>query len=287
MLGDHADNATRTCRWRRPLRILFMLASAVGLAQDSSQPYQSAKRPRALMSSGCSSQAAEFPRRAMAYALATVNIPVTFIEDNQNNKNINAETLSQFDLLIISGSLSLRPEQEKAIADFVEKGGGYLALHNASAGPRGGPYEKLLGGRFLKHPTPYKFTIRVTEAGRKHPITAGVRDFEVYDEHHFVTYDVDPQPPGQGPKGTWESSFWTSGPHVLITTDATDNSLDPDRALYGEFGKNGTSLVGGWWREIGKGRVVFFTPGHIAEVMNDPMMQRLYQNAAKWLVKLD
>lgn len=286
MLGNR-NNAIKARRWPRLPLALVLLASTTGWAQDPSQPYQSAKRPKALMMSGCSSQVAEFPRRAIAYALATVNIPVTFIEDNQNNKNINAETLSQFNLLIISGSLSLSLEQQTAIAAFVENGGGYMALHNASAGPRGGPYEKLLGGRFLKHPTPYRFTVRVTEAGKKHPITLGVRDFEVYDEHHFVTYDVDPQPPGHGPAGQFESSFWTRGPHVLITTDATDNSLDPDRALYGEFGKNGTSIVGGWWREIGKGRVVFFTPGHILEVMNHPMMQRLYQNAAKWLVRLD
>src|SRR5512139_2138914 len=104
MLNDH-NNATQSRPWRRLPLALILLASAAGWAQDPSQPYQSAKRPKALMMSGCSSQVAEFPRRAMAYALATVNIPVTFIEDNQNNKNLNAETLSQFDLLIISGSL--------------------------------------------------------------------------------------------------------------------------------------------------------------------------------------
>ncbi len=41
----------------------------------------------------------------------------------------------------------MTPEQEQAVVDFVERGGGLLALHNSTAlYPEGGPFLKLVGG---------------------------------------------------------------------------------------------------------------------------------------------
>ncbi len=262
---------------------LGFLAVVSGWGQQS--PYSSIKRPRVLMHSGCGSQPAEFPRRAMAVTLTALNMPAVYIEDLSL---LTPENLSHFDIFINSGSVdSITPDQEKAVYDFVQNGGSFLALHNASAGgPVGGLWEKLVGGRFQKHPPPYLMKVHVTEAGRQSPITKGVEDFEVVDEHHFVSYLFEPAPPGIGPEGPLQTSFWTGAPHVLFESDSVDNTIDPELARYGAFAKNGvTSLIGGWWREEGKGRMVFFAPGHTAEVMNHPMMQRLYQNALKWLAR--
>jgi type 1 glutamine amidotransferase len=292
-------NVTLASRCGGVLLTLFLLASAAGLAQeDPRQPYLSAKRPRVLMNSGCSSQSAEFPRRALSEVLTTVNFPVTFIEDT---KLIDRQTLQQFDVFIQSGSVRMSRESEQALWDFVQNGGGFLGLHNASDGPQGGPYEKLLGGRFLRHPPPYHIMIRVTDAGRKHPVTAGVQDFEIYDEHHFVRYDVDPVAGGSGALAAalsavagrapgysaadLQSARSVGAPHVLLNGEAMDNSMDELRVILGEGGVS--RAIAGWWREIGKGRVVFFSPGHTAEVMRHPMMQRLYQNAVRWLAKQD
>jgi type 1 glutamine amidotransferase len=88
------------------------------------------------MHSGCPSQAAEFPRRAMAKVFADLNMPVTYIEDLSL---LTPENLSHFDIFVNSGSVDLiTPEEEKAVYDFVQNGGGFLGLHNASAGPAGG-----------------------------------------------------------------------------------------------------------------------------------------------------
>jgi type 1 glutamine amidotransferase len=252
------------------------------------------------MNSGCGSQRAEFPRRALANVLTTVNYPVTFIQDVNL---VTREALQGVSLFIQSGSVdTITPETEQVLLEFVQNGGAFLALHNASASPRRGQhghYEQLVGGAFLKHPPPYHIMMHVTDAGRKHPVMAGVQDFEIYDEHHYVRYDVDPMPAGQrgparlsdqeqaGPPryslADLRSAFNTRGAHVLLTGYAMDNEMDSARALLGD---NGVSqLVAGWWQEIGKGRMVFFSPGHTAEVMNHPMMQRLYQNAVRWLVR--
>jgi type 1 glutamine amidotransferase len=264
-----------------PAAIIFTCGA---IAWGQTSPYSSLRRPRVLMHSGCSSQAAEFPRRAISRVLTELNMPAVYIEDLSL---LTPENLAQFDVFINSGSVdAITPEQQKAVYDFVQKGGSFLALHNASAGPANGPWQELIGGRFLKHPPPYLMRVHVTEAGRKSPITRGVEDFEVVDEHHFVSYLFEPQPPSTGPDGPWKTSFWTSAPHVLFESDAVDNAIDPDKAQYGDFAKNGvTPLIGGWWREEGAGRVVFFAPGHMAEVMNHPMMQKLYANALEWLAR--
>ena len=134
----------------------------------------------------------------------------------------------------------------------------------------------------------YPMRVHVTEAGKKSPITKGVEDFVVVDEHHFVTYKFEPAPPNIGPEGPVQTSFWTTAPHVLFESVSVDNTLDPEVAQYGAFGKDGkTALIGGWARDIGKGRMVFMAPGHMIEVMQHPMMQKLYRNAMLWLAHED
>ena len=261
---------------------------AVGLAWGQQSHYSTIKRPRVLVHTGCGSQPAEFPRRALSRVLTKLNMPAVYIEDLNL---LTPENLSHFDIFINSGSVDgITAAQEKAVYDFVQHGGGFLALHNSSAGDiPGGLWEKLIGGRFQKHPPPYLIKIHVTAAGRKSPITKGVEDFEVVDEQHFVSYFVDgPPPPGIGPPGPLESAFWTSAPHVLIESESVDNTVDPELPRYAKYAKNGvTALIGGWWQIEGKGRMVFFAPGHMAEVMNNPMMQKLYYNALEWLARED
>ncbi len=260
---------------------LFAIVPAWG--QQS--PFSSIRRPRVLMHSGCGSQAAEFPRRAMSLALTDLNMPTVYIEDLSL---LTPENLANFDIFVNSGSVdAITPEQEKAVYDFVQNGGSFLALHNASAGgARGGLWEQLVGGRFQKHPPPYMMKVHATEAGKKSPIMKGIEDFQIVDEHHFVTYNFEEAPEGIGPEGPLKTAFWTSAPHVLFQSDSIDNTVDPELSNYASFAKNGvTPLIGGWWREVGKGRMIFYAPGHMAEVMYHPMMQKLYRNALTWLAR--
>jgi len=113
---------------------------------------------------------------------------------------LNAYSLKHFQLLIILRDGMNWPNgydkepvkwmtdaQQQAIWDFVNDGGGFLALHNAQGiYPPGGLYYKLFGGDYGGHPEPYKFTVRVEN--KYHPITAGVEDFTIFDEQHTVKY---------------------------------------------------------------------------------------------------
>ena len=248
----------------RPILLAFLVAAPLAAADHPGQvqkPYSSAQRPRALAIVGDRYHSAVLMRDGLITALVRENIPVTFIEEVTA---LNAASLAQHQLLILARNGRYWPngydqpqahwmtdEQQKAVWDFVHSGGGVLAMHNAhTAYPPGGPYYQLFGGDFGGHHKPYTFTIRVTNP--QHPIMAGVEDFEIFDEQHTSKYSLDEQ-------------------HLLMRSIARDNLEAP----------------AGWWRELGKGRFCYLSPGHTPEALNHPMTQRLIRNACRWLLRLD
>lgn len=142
----------------------------------------------------------------------------------------------------------MRAEQEKAIADYVERGGGYLALHNATAlkekAAEPGPYRDMLGSSYNGHgPGNERFQVHVVDAA--HPITAGVTDYEAVDEHHWPVIHA-------------------QDIHLLTRTS----------------GKH----VNGYTRIHGQGRVCYLATGHHRAMLELPSMQNLMANAALWCI---
>lgn len=242
------------------ISLLLLAAELPGPAQNTSSVYNSATRPQALALIGDRYHSPVYIRDGLIPALVRENIPVTFIEEVTA---LTAESLRQRQLLIILRDGMNWPEgydkphvkwmtdeQQQAIWDFVNAGGGFLALHNAQGlYPPAGLYYKLFGGDYGGHPKPYVFTIRVEN--KDHPITAGVEDFEIFDEQHMVKYYLDRE-------------------HLLLRSMARDNTAAP----------------AGWWREVGKGRFCYLAPGHTPEALGHPMMQRLIRNAVRWLTRM-
>ena len=141
-------------------------------------------------------------------------------------------------------------DQERAVAEFVDKGGSFLNLHNSlGLYPPAGPYLKLVGGRYIGHGPYERFRIEVVDPD--HPITEGVSDFTTADEQHTpVLYD--------------ESQV-----HMIL-----ESRMD-----------NGIAVPAGWVREVGKGRVCHLAAGHPAEPLFHPMYQRLMKNAVRWCLR--
>jgi hypothetical protein len=121
------------------------------------------------------------------------------------NEDINTRVASDFSdtqaiqasRLLVTYTCDLRPtvEQQSALAEFLHQGGRWFALHatNALLGSAEGrkvdtpdlapDFMKLLGSRFIAHPTSQRIAIRV--ADRHHPLTEGIDDFEVEDEEPY------------------------------------------------------------------------------------------------------
>jgi len=110
--------------------------------------------------------------------LATRGIDVTYTE---NLGDLNKEKLGQYDVLMIyANSEKITPEQETALLEYVENGGGFAPIHCASFCFLNSPkYIALVGAQFKSHGTG-EFDVKVVDAN--HPITKGLELFRTWDE---------------------------------------------------------------------------------------------------------
>ncbi len=177
---------------------------------------------------------------------------------------LSAENLARVRLLVIlrdglqrpdaggkANYVWMTPEQERAVAAFVERGGGFLNLHNSMGlYPEGGAYLKLVGGRYTGHGPLERFRVEVVD--HSHPITQGVEDFTVADEQHTPIPDLEKV-------------------HLLLRSRSDA----------------GKTAVAGWAYEPGRGRLCHLAPGHTREALLQPMYQRLMRNAVAWCLRRD
>ncbi|GHV37262.1 hypothetical protein FACS18949_17450 [Clostridia bacterium] len=135
------------------------------------------------------------------------------------------------------------------LREYIEKGGGFLSVHSGNAFFKGDTsgYLELVGNYFVQHPPRCDVEIHITA---EHPVTDGVEDFCVRDEHYEIALTVD------------------DTNELFVTRSAT-----------------GGEQIGGYTRDIGKGRLCVLTPGHILDVWTHPMFQKLLGNAIRWCAK--
>ena len=150
----------------------------------------------------------------------------------------------------------IKPEQGKAVRNFVERGGAALFLHNVThVGLTDPDFRHVLGAAYAGHPPIRTFKVKVKNAN--HPITKGVRDFTVTDEQHYMDYDKDPK-------------------DIFLET-VNEEGL--------AYGKQGTTAPGGWAYDYGKGRICYLSPGHLLTVLWNPEYIKLQQNAVRWVLR--
>jgi hypothetical protein len=150
----------------------------------------------------------------------------------------------------------MKPEQGKAVREFVHSGGAALFLHNVThVGLTDPDFRDVLGAAYAGHPPIRTFKVKVKNPD--HPITKGVKDFIVTDEQHYMKYDKDPK-------------------HIFLET-VNEEGLD--------YNKMGPTAPGGWSYDYGKGRICYLSPGHLLMVLWNPEYIKLQQNAVRWLLR--
>lgn len=152
--------------------------------------------------------------------------------------------------------------QSQRVAEWLDRGGRWLALHGTSGGravplPDGGagrtmsraPHHDVLGAFFMNHPPIRKFCVDVCD--RDHPLMRGLpASFEVMDELYLIELTA----PAES--------------RVLLTTSdlaADDPASRTFGFSYGEdtsVGSDGRTRVLGYLREHGSGAVVYIALGH-------------------------
>jgi type 1 glutamine amidotransferase len=147
-------------------------------------------------------------------------------------------------------------DQGMAIKSFVEAGGGFYPLHNAShISLSSRNYREVMGGAYFGHPPLRPFQVHAT--ANAHPITEGMKPFIVNDEQHYVDYDKDPR-------------------YVILESENLDGLTYEGR---------GTKSPAGWAYDYGKGRVVFTAVGHTIHAMWNPQYLELQKRSVRWLLK--
>jgi hypothetical protein len=150
----------------------------------------------------------------------------------------------------------MKPEQGKAVRQFVESGGSALFLHNVThVGLTDPDFRHVLGAAYAGHPPIRTFKVKVTNPN--HPITKGVKDFTVTDEQHYMEYDKDRK-------------------HIFLET-VNEDGLN--------YRNQGATAPGGWSYDYGKGRIAYLSPGHLITVLWNPEYIKLQQNAVRWLMR--
>lgn len=141
----------------------------------------------------------------------------------------------------------ITPEREAALYRFVENGGSALFVHCGLVGyPVDSLYHKLSGGVFIEHPPIMNVTY--VPIKKEHPIMVGVENFSGTDEKYFCHIDV-------------------SRVDIFMCGE------DPVHA----------GTISGWCQKIGRGRTVSVTPGHTFEIVENPNMIRILENAVRWV----
>jgi len=199
--------------------------------------------------------------------LFSANSGITFraVEHPNAHALLKPEPAKGWDVLV---TYDMHQEiTDDAKADFLARlrdGKGLVVLHHAIASYQQWPeYSKIIGARYYlekmtvngveKARSTYQhgmhFTVHVVDPG--HPVTRGVKDFEIHDETYNL-FDV------------------AQDVHPLLTTDEPESN----------------KLIG-WAKTYGPARVVYLQSGHDHFAYENPNYQQLLKQAIRWAAKMD
>jgi putative membrane-bound dehydrogenase-like protein len=174
--------------------------------------------------------------------LSRQGILVTYTDD-QNE--LNLERLEHFDVLMQYGNRNvLEKDQELALLAFVQGGGGFVAVHSASASfLNSDAFVNLIGGTFISHGVG---TFSTDFVAPNHPLLAGLTEFESWDETYVHT------------------------------------AHNPDKTVLAVRREGDHAEPWTWVRTQGAGRVFYTAWGHDERTWTTEGFQKLLERAIRW-----
>ena len=163
---------------------------------------------------------------------------------------LTGERLRGADAVVFAITTGDLPVDRRALARFVQRGGGLAGFHSASdTFPSWPRWETLIGGRFVRHdPAGAVETVRLTRP--RHPAVDGVPErFRLAEE------------------------FYVHAPGVARRA-----------RVLARWGRERRPLV--WVRSPGRGRVFYDALGHIGATWSDPRHEALVRSGLRWVLRL-
>ena len=151
-------------------------------------------------------------------------------------------------------------DQQAALQKFTRGGGGFVGIHSATGSMRAWPwFASMIGGRFQRHPTLQKFTLKVVD--RKHPSTSFLDEtWKWEDEFYYHT-------------------LLAADNHILLAGDLT-TLTDKDKPTTAD---NTFPLA--WCREFEGARIWYTALGHKPEYYSDPSFQKHILGGILWVME--
>ncbi len=153
-------------------------------------------------------------------------------------------------------------DQAKAFSECIRNGKPLVVLHHSICAYDNWPeYYKIIGGKYFHKPTVvdgkeypacsyiHDVHFRVRIADKNNPVTAGLTDFDIFDE-------------------TYKGYYIEPGVTPLLYTD--------------EPSSNQTI---GWTKKYGKARVVTLQSGHDVPTFENPDFRKLLKQSIEWVYK--
>lgn len=187
-----------------------------------------------------------------------------------NANDFTADMLKNYPVVIMckSDEISQSDKQpwkteeiQKAFVDYIEGGGGLVAVHSALVqGKNTKALDNLIGCRFLGHPNNCPVTV---QSVKPHPVTEGVEQFIETDEHYMI-------------------EITSPDADVLLASYSPQQGEESKRQEEPYFNSPSAIYPAGYVRTQGSGRVCVLTPGHLTAVWLNPQFQKLLSNALNW-----
>jgi type 1 glutamine amidotransferase len=171
------------------------------------------------------------------------------------------ENRDKYDVLVFYHMWQqITDEQAKAVTECIREGKPVVALHHSICAYDSWPeYVRIIGGKYFHQPSTidgklypassyiHDLHFNVKIVNPEHPVTKGLKDFEIFDEtykDYYVEPDVTP----------------------LLTTEE----------------QTSTPVIG-WTKTYGQARVVTLQSGHDAPTFENPNYRKLLKQSIMWV----
>lgn len=171
------------------------------------------------------------------------------------------ENRSTYDVLVFYHMWQeINDEQKTIFSECIREGKPVVALHHSICAYDDWPeYWDIIGGKYFHKPATVRgreypacsyahdVYLNVKVAGRNHPVTKGVPDFQLFDE-------------------TYKGYYVEDGVTPLLTTD-----------------NPGSAPVIGWAKKYGLARIVTLQSGHDVHTYENQNFRKLLKQAIEWV----
>ncbi|WP_406695552.1 PVC-type heme-binding CxxCH protein [Singulisphaera sp. Ch08] len=170
---------------------------------------------------------------------------------SENVDDLNPKTLAGYKAVLLYANIDkIGDDQERALLDYVNGGGGFVPIHCASYCFRNSDkVTRLIGAQFLRHGTG---VMRDTIAEPDHPLMKGYRGFESWDE-------------------TYVHHKHNAEGRTVLAYHEDDQGREPWT----------------WVRTQGKGRVFYTAWGHDERTWGHPGFENLLERGIRWAAATD